>query len=132
MFHKHATAAKSNSPAYQIKNYVLAFWADPRYVFHLDDEFAAAKVCARLLTRIPQFGGPGLNELSFHNQSPLLGAINQRDLQHCIFPLMAKATRTPNLRSRKLLNFQEGNNRTRNIEVEGVERVETVEATGKS
>jgi hypothetical protein len=34
------------------------------------------------------------------------------------------------LRRRESLNFQEGNNRTRTIEVEGVESVETVEATG--
>jgi len=60
----------------QLKNYVLAFWADLHYVFHLDDEFAATTVCARLLTRIPQLGGPGRNELSFHNQLTLLGAIN--------------------------------------------------------
>jgi hypothetical protein len=35
---------------------------------------------------------------------------------------------TPNLRSVKLLNFQEGNSRTRNIEVEEVESVENVDA----
>jgi hypothetical protein len=36
------------------------------------------------------------------------------------------------LRRRKSLNVQEGNARTRNVAVEGVESVETVEATGKS
>jgi hypothetical protein len=78
----------------QLKNYVLAFWADFHYVFHFGDEFAATTVCARLLAHIPQLGGPGRNELSFHNQLTLLGAINQRDLPLRL-PTWAKARRTP-------------------------------------
>ncbi|MGB8989568.1 MAG: hypothetical protein WCC37_23420, partial [Candidatus Sulfotelmatobacter sp.] len=56
--------------------------ANPHYMSHLDDEFAATKVCARMLTRIPQFVGPGRNERSFHNQPPLPRAVDNGDLQH--------------------------------------------------
>ena len=43
-------------------------------------------------------------------------------------PTPDKARRTPNLRSRKQLNFQERNARARNIDVKEVETVESVEA----
>jgi hypothetical protein len=43
-------------------------------------------------------------------------------------PTRDKARRTPNLQSRKWLNFQKTNARARNIEVEEVETVESVEA----
>src|SRR5580704_12600816 len=43
-------------------------------------------------------------------------------------PTRDKATRTPNLRGRKSLNFQESTPEPGNIEVEGVEKVENVEA----
>jgi len=47
------------------------------------------------------------------------------------FPALGiKATRTPKLRDRKSLNFQDTIGRTQEIEVEEVETVETVEATG--
>jgi hypothetical protein len=49
-----------------------------------------------------------------------------------LLPLVAEARRTPNRWSRKSLNFQERNARTRNINVEEVESVENVEATGKA
>jgi hypothetical protein len=62
----------------------------------------------------------------FDDQPTLPGAINQRGLQHCFLPTRDKARRTPNLRDRKSLNFQETNAGTRNIEVEEVERVKTV------
>jgi hypothetical protein len=42
----------------------------------------------------------------------------------------AKAMRTPNLRSRNSLNFQETTPRSQKGEVEEVERVETVERIG--
>jgi hypothetical protein len=42
-------------------------------------------------------------------------------------PVRDKARQTPNLGSRKSLKFKERNVSTQNIEVEGVERVETVE-----
>jgi hypothetical protein len=48
------------------------------------------------------------------------------------FPTRDKARRTPNLRDRKSLNFQESNAGTRNMEVEGVESVENVEATRRA
>jgi hypothetical protein len=131
MLRKHAVAPESNSTVYQLKDYVLALLTDRRDMFHLNNEFAATKVGSCLLTSIPQLGRPGGNELSLYNQPPLPSAIHQRDLQHCFFPLVAKARRTPNLWSRKSLNFQERNARTRNIKVEEVESVETVEATGE-
>jgi hypothetical protein len=131
MLRKHAAAAEPNSPVYQLKNHVLAFLADRRYMFHLDDEFAVTQVCSCLLTRVPQLGCPRRYELSLNNQATLAGVINQRDLQHCFFPLVAKARRRPNRWSRKSLNFQERNVRTRNIKVEEVESVENVEGTGK-
>jgi hypothetical protein len=48
-----------------------------------------------------------------------------------LLPRLAEARRTPNLGSRKSLNFQERNAGTRNIKVEEVESVENVEATGE-
>jgi hypothetical protein len=46
-----------------------------------------------------------------------------------LFPQLIEARCAPNSRSLKLLNFQKGNNRTQNIEVEGVETVENVDDT---
>ncbi|HSZ60738.1 MAG TPA: hypothetical protein VK828_03015 [Terriglobales bacterium] len=80
---EHALTAESDSPVYQRKDYVLAFLTDRRNMIHLDDEFATAKVCSCLLTRIPELGCPGRYELSFHNHPALLGVINERDFQHC-------------------------------------------------
>src|SRR5260370_30293200 len=48
VFCEHTAAAKSNSALYQAKDHVLAFLADHRYVFHLDDEFTATKICSGL------------------------------------------------------------------------------------
>lgn len=53
IFCEHAVAPKCDSLIYQSKNYVLALLADPCDMFHLDNEFGAIKVDARLLTRIP-------------------------------------------------------------------------------
>jgi hypothetical protein len=131
MFRKHAFAAKFVSFVYQLKNDVLALLADGRHVVHLDNELAAMKVYSCLFARTSQFGCPGSNELSFHNQPTLLGAIDQRNLQHSFFLLLAdKARRTPNPQNRKSLNCQETASRSRNGEVEEVERVETVERIG--
>jgi hypothetical protein len=131
MFRKHAAATKFVSFVYQLNNYVLALLADGRDVFHLDDEFAAMKVYSCFCARTSQFGCPGSNELSFHNQQTLPGAIDQRNLQHSFFLLLAdKARRTPNSHNRKSLNCQETASRSRNGEVEEVERVETVERIG--
>src|SRR5260370_34550542 len=46
VFREHTAAAKSNSALYQANDHVLAFLADHRYVFHLDDEFSATKICS--------------------------------------------------------------------------------------
>ena len=55
----------------------------------------------------------------------------ERDLQHSFFPLAIRQGAHQTLRSRKSLNFQESNARNRNIEVEEVESVETVERYGE-
>jgi hypothetical protein len=129
MLCKYAVAAEFNSFIHQFENYVLALLADRRDVFHLDNQFTATKICSGLFAGASQLGYPGCEELSFNHQPTLPGAINERDFQHCFFLLAIEARRTPSLPSRKLLNFQESNARTRNIEVEEVETVKTVEAS---
>src|SRR4029077_1827267 len=59
-------------------------------------------------------------------------ALSTSEIFNIASPTRDKARRTPNLRSRKSLNFQERNAGTRNIEVEGVESVENVEATRRA
>jgi hypothetical protein len=131
MFRKHAAATKFVSLVYQLNNYVLALLADGRDVFHLDNECAAVKVYSCFFARTPQFGCPGGNELSFHNQPTLPDTIDQRNLQHFLLPASCdKARRTPNSQNRKSLNFKETAPRSRNGEVEEVESVETVERIG--
>jgi hypothetical protein len=88
MFRKHAAATKFVSLVYQLNNYVLALLADGRDMFHLDNEFAAVKVYSCFFARTPQFGCPGGNELSFHNQPTLPDTIDQRNLQHSSFLLL--------------------------------------------
>src|SRR4029077_12114960 len=124
MLRKYAVTAESHSPVYQLKDYVLPLLTDRCDMFHLDDEFAAKKVYSCLFARTSQFGCPGSNELPLHNQPTLPGAIDQRNLQHSFFPLLVdKARRTPNSQNRKSLNCQERVSRSRNGEVEEVERV---------
>src|SRR5688572_30936219 len=48
VFGKHATAAEFESLVHQLKQYVLALLTDGRYVLHINNEFAVAKVCSRL------------------------------------------------------------------------------------
>jgi hypothetical protein len=59
-------------------------------------------------------------------------ALSTSEIFSIASPTRDKARSSPNLRSRKSLNFQESNARARNIEVEGVESVEKVEATRRS
>jgi hypothetical protein len=106
MLCKHAVAAEFNSSIHQFENYVLAFLADSRYMFHFDNEFTATKIYSGLFAGAPQLRYPGCEELSFNHQPTLRGAINQRDFQHCLFPLAIEARRTPNSLNRKSLNFQ--------------------------
>src|SRR5580692_5041915 len=131
MLCKHAVTAESGSPVQQLKNYVLALLTDRRDMFHLDDEFATTKVCSCLLTPIPQLGCPGRYELSFHNHRRCL-ALSTSEIFSIASPTRHRARRTPSLWSRKLLNFPERNAGTRNIDVEGVERAENVEATRRA
>src|SRR5579864_4609761 len=88
MFRKHAAATKFVSLVYQLKNYVLALLANGRHVLHFNNELAAMKVYSCLFARTSQFGGPGSNELSLHNQPTLPGTIDQRNLQHSFFLLL--------------------------------------------
>jgi hypothetical protein len=54
------------------------------------------------------------------------------DVSTLLFPAFGiKARPKPKLRNRKSLHFQDTISRTQEIEVEGVETVETVEATGE-
>jgi len=106
MLCKHAVAAEFNSSIHQFENYVLALLADSRDMFHFDNQFTATKICSGLFAGASQLGYPGCEELSFNHQPTLRGAINQRDFQHCIFPLAIEASRTPSLPGRKSLNFQ--------------------------
>src|SRR5580704_1270800 len=59
-------------------------------------------------------------------------ALSTSEIFSIATPTRDKASRTPNLGSRKSLNVQERNVGTRNIEVEGVENVEDVEATRRA
>ena len=59
-------------------------------------------------------------------------ALSTSEIFNIASPSRDHARRTPNLRNRKSLNFQESNTRTRNIEVEEVETVENVEATRRA
>src|ERR1700740_3013541 len=118
MLCKHALAAESNSLVYQLKNYVLALLANSRHVLHLDNQLAATKVHSRLCARTSQFGCPGSNEFSLHNQPTVRGTIDHRNLQHSFF-LPAdcdNASRTPNSQNRKSLNCKEMATRNRNGE----------------
>src|ERR1700757_2902133 len=118
MFRKHAFAAKFVSLVYQLKNYVLALLANGRQVLHLDNQLAATKVHSRLCARTSQFGCPGSNELSLHNQPTVPGTIDQRNLQHYFF-LPAdcdNASRTPNSQHLISLNCKEIATRNRNGE----------------
>src|SRR6266403_305812 len=101
MLCKHSVAAEFNSSIHQFENYVLAFLADRRDMFHFDTQFTATKICSGLFAGASQLGYPGCEELSFNHQPTLRGAINQRDFQHCFFPLTIEARRTPSLPSRK-------------------------------
>src|SRR5690348_1635776 len=88
MFREHAVTTKFVSLVYQLENYVLALLTNGRHVFHLDNEFAVMKVYSCLCARASQFGCPGSNELSLHNQPTLPGTIDQRNPQHSFFLLL--------------------------------------------
>jgi hypothetical protein len=106
---KHAATGESDPVVDQLANDVLTLLADGRYVFQLDNEFAAVKICSRQLACIPQLGCPGCNELPFQNQPTLGATINEGDPQHAVFLThVTKAMGVPNQRARKVMNFQSG------------------------
>src|SRR5258705_6804727 len=107
MLCKHAVTAEFNSSIHQFENYVLALLADSRYMFHFDNQFTATKIGSGFFAGASQLGYPGCEELPFNHQPTLRGAINQRDFQHCFFPLAIEARRRPSLPSRKSLIFRE-------------------------
>ena len=83
---KHAATGESDPVVDQLADDVLTLLADGRYVFQLDNEFAAVEMCSRQLACIPQLGCPGCNELPFQNQPTLGATINEGDPQHAVFP----------------------------------------------
>jgi hypothetical protein len=106
---KHAATGESDPVVDQLADDVLTLLADGRYVFQLDNEFAAVKICSRLLARILQLGCPGCNELPFQNQPTLGATINEGDPQHAVFLThVTKAMGVPNQKARKVMNFQSG------------------------
>jgi hypothetical protein len=106
---KHAATGESDPVADQLADDILTLLADGRYVFQLDNEFAAVKICFRLLARIPQLGCPGRYEFPFQNQPTLGATINEGDPQHAVFlTTVTRAMGVPNRKARKVMNFQSG------------------------
>src|SRR5438105_2513523 len=131
MLCKHALAAESNSPVYQLKDYVFALLADCRYVFHLDDEFAATKVYPCLSQALLSSAAQGAMSFPSTITRRCL-ALSTTEILSIASPTRGKARRTPNPASRKSLNLKESNARARSIKVEEVESVENVDATRRA
>jgi hypothetical protein len=80
VFCEDSAAAKSNSALYQAKDRFLA-----------DRGF--------------KFAFPTCKQRSFHNRPTAPAVINERDLQHCFFPVANKAMQSPNSAKRYVVEL---------------------------
>jgi hypothetical protein len=103
VFREYTAATKFDSCLHQLKQNVLTFLTNGGYVLHIDKQASRRPICPRHFARGSEFCCPRANELAFHDQPALVGAIYDGDLQHA---LTVKATRVPNIGSCNFKDLQ--------------------------
>lgn len=80
LFHEYAASELSLLPN-ELQQHTLSLWVDGRYVFQIDDEFAAMNVGYGLFARGRELSHPRYDELALNDYSASARTVDRRDLQ---------------------------------------------------